>query len=163
MKRFLFGMTILALTALSTTAQAADQGVKLGMGGYYKNAFGVMVSEDDGASQPQAQNRRSDTLKQNIKLWFEGSTKLDNGLEVGAVIELFGQTIGGGQIDDTVMYVKGSFGELRVGDTDDARIIKAVVGPQASKVFAADHLVDETLSFSNNHLLQGLQSLHQIR
>lgn len=112
-----------------------------------------MPIEDDGASQPQAQNRRGHSLKQDVEVWFSGETKLSNGLEVGATIELEGQTIGGGQIDDTVMWVKGNFGELRVGDTDDARILKAVTGPQASKVFSADHLTGEYLSFSNNPLI----------
>jgi len=158
MKKSLFVMlAALAVAGWSVSAQAADSGVKLGVGGYYKAGFGWVANEDDGASQPQADNRRNHSVKQDVEVWFSGESKLDNGLTVGAAIELEGQTVsasasGNGQIDDTVMYIKGNFGELRVGDTDDARIIKAVTGPRASNVFNADHLTGEFLSFSNNPL-----------
>ncbi|TAH36213.1 MAG: porin [Alphaproteobacteria bacterium] len=89
-----------------------------------------------------------------MEIWFTGETKLNNGLTVGALVELEGQTVAGGQIDDTIMYIKGNFGELQVGDTDDVRIQKSVTGPEASEVFQVDHRTYETLSFSNNPLTQ---------
>ncbi len=155
MKRILILSGLFA--ALVASPAWADQGVKLGVGGYYKNAFGIVADEDDGASQPQALNRRDYSLKQDVEVWFSGSAKLDNGIEVGALIELEGQTTGAsasgnGQIDGTIMYFKGNFGEVRVGDTDDARVLKSVYGPQASMVFSADHMTGEYLSFSNNPL-----------
>jgi hypothetical protein len=152
MKKVLFGIAaIFAVTTFSGSAMAADQGIKLGLGGYYKNAFGWIADEDDGATQPQAQNRRSDTLKQKTEVWFQGETTLDTGITVGARVELEGQT-NGDQIDEVWMYFKGSFGELRVGDEDDARRLKGVVGPQASKVFSTNNVDGTTLSFSNNPL-----------
>lgn len=135
------------------SAQAADQGVKLGLGGYYKAGFGIIADDDDGATQPQAQDRRNHSLKQDVEVWFTGETTLDNGLTVGARVELEGQTQSD-QIDETWMYMKGSFGELRVGDEDDARRLKAVVGPMASKVFSAADPDDTMLHFSNNPLTQ---------
>lgn len=158
MKKFLFAALAAVLAfSVAPAAQANDHGVKLGIGGYYKAGMGFIASDDDGAAQPQAENRRSHAIKQDVEIWFTGETKLDNGLTVGALVELEGASTaagasGNGQIDDTVMYIKGSFGEVRVGDTDDARILKAVTGPRASNVFNADHLTGEFLSFSNNPL-----------
>ncbi len=152
MKKFYLALVALAVFAAGS-AQAADQGVKLGLGGYYKAGFGVIADDDDGAAQPQAQNRRSHSLKQDVEVWFTGETTLDNGLTVGARVELEGQTQSD-QIDETWMYMKGSFGELRVGDEDDARRLKAVVAPTASKVFGAADADDTMLHFSNNPLTQ---------
>lgn len=144
-------MAVIAAMSFAASAVAADQGVKLGLGGYYKGAFGAIVDDDDDATQPQAQNRRDYSLKQDVEVWFAGETTLDNGITVGARVELEGQTTGD-QIDETWMYFKGSFGELRVGDEDDARKIKAVVGPMASKVFNHNDPDSTMLSFSNNPL-----------
>ncbi len=152
MKKFYLALVALAVFAAGS-AQAADQGVKLGLGGYYKAGFGIIADDDDGATQPQAQDRRNHSLKQDVEVWFTGETTLDNGLTVGARVELEGQTQSD-QIDETWMYMKGSFGELRVGDEDDARRLKAVVGPMASKVFSAADPDDTMLHFSNNPLTQ---------
>jgi outer membrane protein OmpU len=156
MKKFIFAAlaAVLAFSA-APAAQADDHGVKLGIGGFYKAGFGAIISDDDNAGNPQARDRRSHAIKQDVEVWFTGETKLDNGLTVGALVELEGATTGAaasgnGQVDDTMMYIKGSFGEVRVGDTDDARILKSVTGPRASNVFNADHLTGEFLSFSNN-------------
>ncbi len=158
MKKFIFA-ALAAVMAFSAApaAQAAASGVKLGVGGYYKAGMGFIASDDDNAQNPQARDRRSHAIKQDVEIWFTGETKLDNGLTVGAYIELEGATTaaagsGNGQVDDTMMFIKGSFGEVRVGDTDDARILKSVTGPRASNVFNADHLTGEFLSFSNNPL-----------
>ncbi len=142
-----------ALIIASPVVAANSGGVKLGIEGHYKSAFGV-ISGDDGVTQPQAQNRRGHGLKQDVVVVFTGESELNNGLVVGAAIELEGQTVSDGQIDDTIMYIRGNFGELRVGDTDDARIIKSVTGPEASDVFIADARTHESLSFSNNPLTQ---------
>ncbi|TAH36215.1 MAG: porin [Alphaproteobacteria bacterium] len=150
MKKFYLALVALAVFAAGS-AQAADQGVKLGLGGYYKAGFGVIASDDDDAGNAQAQGLRNHSLKQDVEVWFTGETTLDNGLTVGARVELEGQT-NGDQIDETWMYMKGSFGELRVGDEDDARRLKAVVGPMASKVFGHADPDDTMLSFSNSSL-----------
>lgn len=153
MKKFVFAMTALfAASLFATAANAADQGVKLGLGGYYKAGFGWIADEDDGASQPQAVSTRDEAIKQDVEIWFSGETTLDNGLTVGARVELEGQTVGD-QVDETWMYVKGSFGEVRVGDEDDARKLKAVVGPSASKVFMANDPDGTSITFSNSPLI----------
>lgn len=43
MKRILLSVFAAALAFAIAPAQAAEQGVKLGVGGYYKNAFGVVA------------------------------------------------------------------------------------------------------------------------
>ncbi len=157
MKKFLLGTTaVLAVMFFSASAMAAsDQGVKLGLGGYYKAAFGLIADEDDDATQPQASgvnDRRQESLKQKVQIWFQGESTLDNGLTVGARVQMEGQTQTD-QIDETWMYIKGSFGEIRVGDEDDARKLKAVMGPMASKIFATTDPDNTMLSFSNSPLI----------
>jgi outer membrane protein OmpU len=151
MKKFVFALAALfAFTATSAQA-ASDQGVKLGLGGYYKAGIGFIASDDDGATNPQADNRRGHAIKQDVEVWFTGETTLDNGLTVGARVELEGQT-NSDQVDETWMYIKGSFGEVRVGDEDDARRLKSVVAPTASNIFKANDPGNDALSFSNNPL-----------
>lgn len=151
MKKFIIAIAALfAFTATSAQA-AADQGVKLGLGGYYKAGIGFIASDDDGATNPQADDRRSHAIKQDVEVWFTGETTLDNGLTVGARVELEGAT-NADQADETWMYIKGSFGEVRVGDEDDARRLKAVMAPTASNVFKTNDPGNDALSFSNNPL-----------
>lgn len=155
MKKFLLAITALfAVSLFAAQASAADQGVKLGLGGFYKAGYGWVVNDDDDAAQPQAQNRHNDALKQRAQVWFQGESTLDNGLTVGARIQMEANTQSD-QIDKTFMFIKGSFGELRVGDEDDARKLKAVVGPAASKVFMANdpNPNDSIISFSNSPLI----------
>ena len=57
---------------------------------------------------------------QDAEIHFTGSTVLDNGLEVGARIELTGEDDADSQIDESWIYFSGGFGEVRMGSLDDA-------------------------------------------
>jgi outer membrane protein OmpU len=151
MKKFVFALVALFAFSAANAQAASDQGVKLGLGGYYKAGFGFIADDDDNAQNPQARDRRSHAVKQDVEVWFTGETTLDNGLTVGARVELEGQT-NSDQVDETWMYIKGSFGEVRVGDEDDARRLKAVVAPTASNIFKANDPGNDALAFSNNPL-----------
>src|SRR3546814_5395376 len=59
---------------------------------------------------------------------FKGETTLDNGITVGARVELEGQT-SGDQIDETYAYFSGGFGEIRFGDEDEAAALTCVGEP----------------------------------
>ncbi len=152
MKNILYGTTALvAAGVLAGPAFAAD-GVKLGVGGYYLGAAGGVVSEDFGGDAfVDEDDLRSHVFKQDIEIHFKGETVLDNGLTVGARVELEGQSTGDSrqkpfdgtdrredQIDAAFAYLRGGFGEVRFGDTSEAGAQMCYLVPSASSMFGAD-------------------------
>jgi hypothetical protein len=84
-------------------------------------------------------------FKQDVEVYFLGETVLDNGLTVGARVELEGQT-SGDQIDAVFAYFSGGFGEIRFGDTAEAMAQMCYLVPSASGIFGAD---SPNFNFSN--------------
>ena len=62
-----------------------------------------------------------------------GSAVLDNGLEVGARVELEGEDEDGDQIDEAWIFFSGGFGELRIGSIDDALAYSCILPPGADR------------------------------
>jgi hypothetical protein len=126
-------------------ALAAD-GIELEIGGRYKGAAGLVLSEDFSASSAVAgEVVRDYVFKQDIEIEFEGETELDNGLAVGVTVKLEGQT-DDDQIGDVYAFFSGSFGELRFGDTEEAYAQLCYQVPTASELFGAD---SPDFNFSN--------------
>jgi hypothetical protein len=124
-------------------AYAAD-GVKLSIGGRYMGAAGVLFAEDaDGYATSSTRNY---VFKQDVEVYFLGETVLDNGLTVGARVELEGQTQAADQIDAVYAYFSGGFGEIRFGDTGEAMAQLCYLVPSASAIFGAD---SPNFNFSN--------------
>jgi hypothetical protein len=146
MKHLPSGSTALvAIGLLVPAAQAAD-GVALHIGGRYMGTAGVVPSEDFSASSGVNGNDvRNYVFKQDVEIYFLGETVLDNGLTVGARIELEGQT-SGDQIDKVFAYFSGGFGEVRFGDTSGAYAQMCYLVPSASGIFGAD---SPNFNFSN--------------
>jgi outer membrane protein OmpU len=117
----------------SAAAEAAD-GVKLDVGGFFRSAYQV-VFDDDSEGEPGNESN-SDGLFQDAEVHFTGSTVLDNGLEVGARIELEGEN-SDDQIDESWIYFSGGFGEVRVGSIDDALGTLCVFAPGGTANFSA--------------------------
>src|ERR1051325_8489660 len=95
-RRTLKGTTALGLSsagllaaALSPTAALAADGIKLGVGGFFKEAY--MVNFDDDGEGELGNEHNTDGFFNDAEIHFTGSTVLDNGLEVGARIELEGE------------------------------------------------------------------------
>jgi outer membrane protein OmpU len=148
MKHTLLGTTALVAAGLMVgSAYAADGGVKLGIGGFYRGAYGSHFdTQDDGSGGVESSKLdRADVVKQDIEVHFKGEAVLDNGLTVGARVELEGQT-SGDQIDATYAYISGGVGELRIGDDGDAYAKMCYLVPAASHMFGADSPV---FNFSN--------------
>src|SRR5919109_1237310 len=142
----LLGSTALAAIGLLATDAAAADGVKLEIGGRYKGAAGVVPSEDFSASAGvDDDDVRDYVFKQDVEIYFLGETVLDNGLTVGARVELEGQT-SGDQIDQVYAYFSGGFGEVRFGDTAEAYAQLCYLVPSASQLFGAD---SPDFNFSN--------------
>ncbi|MBX6321421.1 MAG: porin [Rhodospirillaceae bacterium] len=142
------GTTALVAAGLMMgSAYAADGGVKLGIGGMYRGAYGghFDTQDSDTGNVEDLKLDRGDVVKQDIEVHFKGEAVLDNGLTVGARVELEGQT-SGDQIDATYAYISGGFGELRIGDDGDAYAKMCYLVPTASHVFGVDSPV---FNFSN--------------
>jgi outer membrane protein OmpU len=147
MRSTLLGSTMLIAMGIVARDAAAAEGVRLGIGGSYQGAAGVVFSEHfSDSSAVRGRDLRDYVFKQDVEVHFFGETTLDNGLAVGADIELNGQTDAEDQIDKVYAYVRGAFGELRFGDTDEAYAEFCYQVPSASDLFGAD---SPNFNFSN--------------
>src|SRR5262249_40734383 len=139
MRGLLLSSTALVAAGLLTAQAAAADGVTLKISGHYKGAAGVALSEDFSAAAGRASSALRDyVFKQDVEVHFEGSTVLDNGLTVGAAVELEAQTDTEDQIDSVYAFFSGGFGELRFGDTEEAYAQFCYLVPSASELFGAD-------------------------
>jgi len=145
MKRVLLGTT--ALVAAGFFAGEAQAKFDVTVNGSWNTAYGF-VSEDHhrftvgtaaGVTTNTSQ-RQNQAIDQDWEVHFRAVQTLDNGLIVGGRVELEGGTNNGAanvdsgssgndQIDERWMYFRGGFGEIRVGDEDDARKLKAYTAP----------------------------------
>ena len=146
--RVLGSSALVVASALTGTAQAAD-GVKLSIGGWYHAAAGAVLGEDFSASSGVADSSLRDyAFKQNVGVSFSGEFVLDNGLTVGAYVELRGQTQED-QIRKVYSYFSGGFGKVQFGDQDGALAAMCYTVPSASKIFGADSPAVYGFNFSN--------------
>jgi len=141
MRRFLLGSAALLGAGMAANPAVAEDAIKLTVGGHFKEAY--MVVEDDNDTDPEAPfggdlgaDHNRDGFFNDAEIDFTGSTVLDNGLEVGAQIELEGETQGH-QIDEAYIWFAGGFGEVRIGADDEALHKACVVPPGGSSNFSA--------------------------
>jgi len=91
--------------------------IKLGLGGYFK-AFAAAGSQDDGVGEPGA-GRRNHKIAREAEIHFLGKTTLDNGITFGVDVQLEAETCSD-QVDDSFIYIEGSFGRINIGGKDPA-------------------------------------------
>jgi predicted porin len=115
--------------------EARGDGIKLHVAGEFNAAY-MAVFDDDGEGEP-GNERNTDGLFQDAEIHFTGSTVLDNGLEVGARVELAGEDDPGSQIDEAWIYFSGGFGELRAGSMDEALALMCIIPPGGTENFSA--------------------------
>jgi len=117
MKKILLGSTAIVAAGMIASVPSADAAskMKLGVGGYMEQWFGF-TSGDDGVGQDYS----GFDIKSDPEIFFKGKTKLDNGITVGVNVQLEA-TQNGDQIDEQYMYVKGSFGQIIIGDENSAQ------------------------------------------
>jgi outer membrane protein OmpU len=135
MKKVLLGTTALLGAGLVASPAFAADGIKLGVGGFFKTAY-MMNFDDDGEGE-RGNEHNTDGVFSDAEIHFTGSTVLDNGLEVGARVELEGEDDAGDQIDEAWIYFSGGFGELRMGSDDDALANACIVPPGGTGNFSA--------------------------
>ena len=124
MKKVLLGTTALAVAGMVAggAANAAEEPITAGIGGYYKAAMGFVSEDNDDGQLSDARN--SNALGQDIEIGISGSTTLDNGMTVGFVANIEGNTDGtadSAALDERWLFFRGSFGQFRVGSTESAR------------------------------------------
>src|SRR5215470_14044366 len=150
MKQGLLGSTALVVLGFVAADAMAADGVKLSLGGWYHAAAGGIAGEDFSASSLVSEGDVRDyAFKQNVAVSFSGESVLDNGLTVGAYVELRGQSNADDQIRKVYAYFSGGFGKLQFGDQDSALAAMCYTVPSASKIFGADSPAVYGFNFSN--------------
>ena len=118
MKKILLGSTAIVAAGMIVSAPvmaaAHAEKMKLSVGGYMEQWVGF-TSGDNGVNQDYS----GFDIKSDAEIHFKGSTKLDNGMTIGVNVQLEASQ-NGDQIDESYMIVKGSFGEINIGDENSA-------------------------------------------
>ncbi|HSE75266.1 MAG TPA: porin, partial [Dongiaceae bacterium] len=131
--KLLASTTWVGIGFVAGPAFAAD-GIKLGVGGFFNEAY-MATFDDDGEGEP-GNERNTDGFFNDAEVHFDGSTVLDNGVTVGAHIELEGETEDD-QIDEAWVFFSGGFGEARIGSIDDALAYSCILPPGGTENFSA--------------------------
>ena len=124
MNKLMLGAAAVALTlAVSPAFAAEDSGVKLNLGGHFKGY--VNYTNEDAA--------RSVDILRDTEVHFGGETTLDNGLTVGAHIEALADGGDSFGVDESYIYMAGSWGRVNVGNEDGAAYLLQVAAPSADE------------------------------
>ena len=134
MKRALLcGTTLAGMASLAGTAQASD-GIKLDVCGFFNIVYmGVFDNKDKNHF---GNHHNYDSFNHNAEIWFKGETTLDNGLTVGARIELEAENAND-QIDKSFVYWSGGFGKVQIGSQDGPIGGYCILPPGATANFSA--------------------------
>jgi outer membrane protein OmpU len=129
--------TTTALISVAATAgpAAAAEPIRLMLGGFFREAY--MVNFDDDSEGELGNERNTDGLFNDAEIFFMGMTTLDNGLSVGARVELEGEDNAGDQIDEAWILFSGGFGEVRIGSNDEALVGACILPPGGTDNFSA--------------------------
>ncbi|MEM1298932.1 MAG: porin [Pseudomonadota bacterium] len=148
MKKVLLGTSaIAAATAIAAPAYAADWDVRVG--GFMEQH--VVYSSVDSASGTDFDGV---DVQSDTEIFFLPSITLDNGLKFGANIQLEGNT-GGDQIDESYLFVKGSFGEINLGSENSAGYKMSYGAPDVSFYGINSGSHTAAVPFRGNDLFRG--------
>ena len=149
MKKVLYGTTALVAAGLVAGEASAASGLKLGITGFYRNSiggsFGNSPTTKFAGTGPLAQgvgvttaglgnfDRQSVSMRQEIRVNFTGQTTLDNGITVGVLVGLNGESVAKSgsttQIERAYADFSGKFGQIRIGETDSALVQDCILDP----------------------------------
>ena len=134
MKRLLCSTTALVGVGVMAGQASAAEPIKLMVGGFFREAY--MVNFDDDSEGELGNERNTDGFFNDAEIFFMGMTTLDNGLSVGARIELEGED-DSDQIDEAWIHFSGGFGEVRIGSNDEALVGACILPPGGTDNFSA--------------------------
>ncbi|CAA7621868.1 porin [Magnetospirillum sp. UT-4] len=133
MKKVLIASTALVAAGLMTAGPAAaSEKIKLNLGGFSK--WWVVGAWQDGVYEAGTGTEYSNVdIKGDNEIYFSGSTKLDNGIEVGIQVEM---EAGGGdtgdQIDESYVWIGTGFGKFIVGSENNGIYLLHNTAPDAA-------------------------------
>ena len=124
-KHQLLATSALATAAMALPGVAAAEMMKpaLSVGGYYY--FDTHFADVDGATT------ESTFMQHDLEVHFNGLGELDNGLKIGARIELEGAGKGDDRIDDHWISLESGWGRVVLGATDGVSNKTMVTAPSA--------------------------------
>lgn len=127
MKKVLLSTSAIAVVgAMAVPASAAEWDVRVG--GYF-NAM-VAYTNNSGNFVAGATDFDGVDVQTNNEIFFLPSITLDNGIKIGANVQLEAESRGD-QIDESYVYVKGSFGEVLIGSENSAGYKMHYAAPNA--------------------------------
>jgi len=129
MKKLLLSTAAFAGLALAAAAPAhAGDGVNLELGGY---ASGYVVYNDQ--DEATGDSLRKLDFRKDTEIHLTGETTLDNGLTVGAHMELLADRAdnGDGIVEESYLYFSGGWGRVNFGEEDGAAYLLQVAAPSA--------------------------------
>jgi len=150
MKKVLLGTSALALAgAFVTPAAAAEWDVAFG--GYMEQHMGFASTDydDDRSGDWDGIDVKSDS-----EIHFKPSITLDNGLKIGVDVQLEANT-SGDQIDESFLYIKGSFGEILLGSENSAGYKMTYTAPSVSMVGVNSGSLNAYIPFETNDAFRG--------
>lgn len=124
MRKLLLGTAAVAM-GLAFSAPANAQ-VSLDLGGHFKG-YVTWVDQDTDATTDE----RSFDILRETEIHFTGETTLDNGLTVGFHAESDADAGDSFDIDESYMYLSGSWGRVNFGSEDGAAYLLQVAAPSA--------------------------------
>jgi hypothetical protein len=146
MKKVLLGTSALLGAGLVASPAFAADGIKLSLGGFFRTA--VLVNIDDQGNGDLGDNRYNDGVFSDGEIYFLGKTTLDNGITVGARVELEAEQKSD-QIDAAYAYFSGGFGEIRIGSQNGALMtlcVTPVGGTTNFGAFSQDQVINNAFS-----------------
>ena len=117
---------LLAVAAAPAMAQGDQSALKLDLGGYFRG-YVTYATQDTVAGSDE---RHIDILR-DTEVHFTGETTLDNGLTVGFHAESEADLGDSFAVDESYMYVSGSWGRVNFGGEDGAAYLLQVAAPSA--------------------------------
>lgn len=118
-----------ALVAMSASIPAQAEGLTLDVAGHFKG-YGVYVDQDEWAGA----SLREFDFRKETEVHFTGETTLDNGLTVGAHVELNvdrDDDTNAAAVEESYAYMSGGWGRINFGEEDGAAYLLQVAAPSA--------------------------------
>jgi outer membrane protein OmpU len=148
MKKFLLSTSAIVGVGLLAAPVGAAEKIKLGLGGYMEDYIGFVDAEDDTNNAGQRDIASFD-IKTDSEVYFQGSTKLDNGISISVRVELEAEE-SATQIDESYVSISSdTLGMVRIGG-DDAANAGAYVGADRGISGDYDNWIPEAGTMTKN-------------
>ena len=146
MKKVLLGTSAIALAGAFATPAAAVEW-DAGVGGSITQHVGVAL----GVEVDNVANEDFDgvDVMSNSEIVFAPSITLDNGLQFGANVQLEANT-SGDQIDESYVFIDGSFGEVLIGSENSAGYKMTYAAPNVTAMPINSGSSSAFIPFSGN-------------